>query len=110
MAAHKEGKIETYFKEQVEAHGGITRKAKWLCRRGCPDQFWSFPVIHYKNPDPLAGEPYREAACGFAEIKAPGQPLQAHQDREIGKLKSAGVTVYVIDSREAVDAFIRREA
>lgn len=108
MAAHKEGKIETYFKEQVEAHGGITRKAKWLCRRGCPDQFWSFPVYHYKNPDP--GQPTRPARHGFAEIKAPGEPLKAHQDREIGKLKSAGVTVYVIDSREAVDAFIRREA
>lgn len=106
MAAHKEGKVETYFKEQVEAHGGITRKAKWLCRRGCPDQFWSFPKKQY---DKVPDETYREAACGFAEIKAPGLPLQAHQQREIKKLKAAGVTVYVLDSFEAVDAFIRRE-
>jgi len=108
MAAHKEGKVETYFKEQVEAHGGITRKAKWLCRRGCPDQFWSFPEYRYKNPDP--GQPVRPARFGLAEIKAPGLPLQPHQDREIKKLKAAGVTVYVIDSHEGVDAFIRREA
>lgn len=100
MAASKEGKVETYFKEQVEAHGGITRKAKWLCRRGCPDQFWAFPA---RTAAPRAPN-------GFAEIKAPGQPLQAHQDREIKKLKAAGVTVYVIDSFEAVDNFIRREA
>lgn len=100
MAAHKEGKIETYFKEQVEAHGGITRKAKWLCRRGCPDQFWAFP-----------NGPHRALpANGLAEIKAPGQPLQTHQDREIKKLKAAGVIVYTIDSFEAVDEFIRRFA
>lgn len=97
MASHKEGKIETYFKEQVELHGGITRKAKWLCRRGCPDQFWSFSTPN-------------GTASGFAEIKAFGEPLAAHQDREIKKLRAAGVTVYVIDSMPAVDAFIRKEA
>ncbi len=96
MAAHKEGKVETYFKEQVEAHGGITRKAKWLCRRGCPDQFWAFPRG-------LGG------GNGFAEIKAPGEPLAPHQHREILKLKAAGVSVYWIDSFAAVDEFIRRE-
>lgn len=94
MAHHKEGKIETYFKEQVAEHGGITRKAKWLCRRGCPDQYWSF------NRD----------RNGFAEIKAQGEPLASHQDREIKKLRAAGVVVWVLDSFEAVDTFIRKEA
>lgn len=93
MAAHKEGKVETYFKEQVAAAGGLSRKAKWLCRRGCPDQFWTFPG---KN-------------CGLAEIKPEGVPLKPHQEREIRKLRAAGVTVYVLDSFEAVDGFIRRE-
>jgi len=93
MAGHKEGKVETYFKEQVEAHGGVTRKAKWLCRRGCPDQFWAFSASRY----------------GYAEIKAPGLPLAAHQAREIKKLRAAGVVVYVIDSFAAVDAFIEKE-
>jgi hypothetical protein len=99
MAKHKEGKVEDYFKEQVAAHGGTTRKAKWLCRRGCPDQFWTFPKG-------LGGS----NGIGFAEIKAPGLPLAPHQDREIEKLKAVGVTVYVLDSFEAVDHFIRREA
>ena len=107
MAKHKEGKVETYFKEQVEKHGGITRKAKWLCRRGCPDQFWAFPA--------RSGSIYRVgvnfvAENGLAEIKAPGEPLAPHQSREIAKLKSAGVTVEVLDSFEAVDKFIRRYA
>lgn len=91
MAHHKEGKVETYFKEQVEAAGGITRKAKWLCRRGCPDQFWAIK----RN--------------GLAEIKAPGEPLGAHQEREIAKLRARGVIVYVISSSEDVDHFIRSE-
>lgn len=99
MASHKEGKVETYFKEQVEKHGGITRKAKWLCRRGCPDQFWAFP----KGLGESNGN-------GFAEVKAEGEPLAPHQAREIQKLKSAGVTVYVIDTFAGVDAFIRRES
>lgn len=93
MAKHKEGKVETYFKEQVEAHGGLTRKAKWLCRRGCPDQFWAFPRGRY----------------GLAEMKPPGVPAQPHQDREFRRLREAGVAVYLIDSLEAVDRFIERE-
>lgn len=94
MAHHKEGKVEAYFVERVEKRGGITRKCRWLCRRGAPDRFWAF-----------AGK-----RSGFAEIKPPGVPLATHQEREIARLKAAGVTVYVIDSFEAVDAFIEKEA
>lgn len=90
MAKHKEGKVETYFKEQVEAYGGETRKARWLCRRGAPDQFW------------MLGGHY-----GFAEIKAPGKPLQPHQEREIKRLRKQRVMVYVIDTTDGVDDFIR---
>lgn len=93
MAQHKEGKVENYFKAQVKAAGGLSRKARWLCRRGCPDQFWAF-----------AGK-----RNGLAEIKPPGVPLKAHQAREIKRLHDAGVTVYVLDSEEAVDLFIKRE-
>lgn len=95
MARHKEGKIESYFTQQVEAHGGVQRKAKWLDRRGCPDRFWAFPET---------------ARNGFAEVKAPGERLDAHQEREIERLEKARVRVYVLDTYEAVDAFIKREA
>lgn len=95
MAHLKEGKIETYFKEQVAEHGGITRKAKWLCRRGCPDQFWAFK---------------RSGRSGLAEIKAPNQPLASHQDREVKRLREAGVEVWVLDCELAVDLFIEKEA
>lgn len=99
MAAHKEGKIEAYFVEQVEAHGGITRKARWLCRRGCPDRFWAF-----------RGTQGRGSSNGLAEIKPPGQPLKPHQWRETNRLSEMGVEVVVIDSFEAVDLFVKRHA
>lgn len=94
MARHKEGIVETYFVEQVEKRGGLCRKACWVGRRGCPDRWWAF----YGKRN------------GFVEIKAPGCRPEPHQEREIKRLKTAGVPVYVIDSLEAVDDFIRREA
>lgn len=111
MAAHKEGKVETYFKEQVEQHGGLTRKARWLCRRGCPDQFWAFPSKSEKAAGAGSYEGkvvlmIRAAKSGFAEIKN-DTPLSPHQDREIRRLRAAGVEVVVLSSFEDVDYFIR---
>lgn len=97
MAARKEGKVELYFRQQVAAAGGLTRKAKWLCRRGCPDQFWSFPSKARAGCDDRNG---------LAEIKD-AAPLQPHQEREIKKLRAAGVNVVVLSSFEDVDYFIR---
>jgi hypothetical protein len=107
MAKHKEGKIEEYFKEQVAAHGGITRKAKWLCRRGCPDQFWAFPYKPWVGgPNPEVGAP-RPECNGLAEIKYHAKP-DPHQEREIARLRTAGVTVVVVSSFEDVDKFVEK--
>ena|SRR5690606_29788750 len=92
MAAHKEGKIERYLVEQVEKHGGLCRKAKWLCRRGAPDRFVAFPKGRY----------------GFVEVKAPGKPLDAHQAREIERLRRMDVSVGVVDNYDAVDMLIAK--
>ena len=109
MAHHKEGKIETYFCEQVELHGGLVRKSQWVGRRGCPDRFWAFPVKDWDLPETRAvtDGPYREECSGFAEIKAPGCKPDAHQQREIARLRASGVTVWVIDSLEKVNEFIQ---
>ncbi len=88
----RESQIEDYFIEQVEQHDGITRKCRWLCRRGAPDRWAGFR---------------KTRRSAFAEIKAPGKPLKSHQEREGRKLREAGQLVYTIDSYEAVDAFIR---
>lgn len=91
MAHHKEGKVERYFVEQVKAAGGITRKAQWIGRRGCPDQFFAFSGGRY----------------GYVELKAPGGKLDGHQFRELERLRKLEVAVYVLSSTEDVDWFIR---
>jgi Holliday junction resolvase-like predicted endonuclease len=90
MAKHKEGKVEDYLAEQVEKHGGTIRKARWLCRRGCPDRYVSFPG----------------GRQGFVEVKAPGLPLQSHQAREIERLRAAGTTAVVVDNYDAIDLLV----
>lgn len=92
MAARKEGKVERYFTEQVKAAGGMTRKAQWIGRRGCPDQFFAFSGGRY----------------GFAELKFEDKGgLSGHQTREIKRLRDLGVAVYVLTTTEDVDWFIR---
>ena len=90
MGAEK--KAEDHFVARIEEDGGEVRKLQWIGRRGAPDRF---AAVYYWH--------------GFAEIKAPGEPLQDHQEREIERLISLGVNVVVLDSVEAVDRFIARE-
>ena len=90
MAAHKEGKIERYLVEQVERNGGLIRKAQWAGRRGCPDRYVAF----------------KGGKRGFVEVKAPGEKLEAHQAREIERLRAADVLVGVVNNYDAVDLLI----
>lgn len=86
-----EAKVEDYFVEQVEAHGGVQRKLKWIARRGGPDRFVKFlgaPVV-------------------LVELKRPGKTARPEQEREHARLRAAGVDVRVIDTKQAVDNFIR---
>lgn len=89
MAGHKEGKVERYFITSVRKAGGLTRKTRWLCRNGAPDQFWAL-----------------NGCYGLAEMKAPGKQLKPHQAREMERLKAQGVDVRVFDETEQIDAFI----
>lgn len=64
-----------------------------------------FPPIFYAGfPDRLCiSSPGRIV---FVETKAPGKKVRALQDKIHKKLKAWGFRVEVIDSKEAVDAFI----
>lgn len=90
MNKPRESRIESYFVEQVTAARGLTRKCRWLCRRGAPDRYAALGRWQ-----------------GFVELKAPGCKPDAHQAREIERLRNARVNVIVIDSFEAVDAFVK---
>lgn len=97
----RESKIEQHFVEAVTKAGGMTRKAKWLCRRGCPDRFWAFPEIEWLDPNEAP-----TTCFGFAEIKAPGEKPDAHQDREMARLRAMGVPVLVFDTVTAIDEWV----
>lgn len=88
----RESKIESYFKQQVEAAGAESRKCRWLCRSGAPDRY-------------TFGWPAGRTA--FCELKAPGEKPKPHQRREMRRLRDAGLECYTIDSLEAVDVFIK---
>jgi hypothetical protein len=85
-----EGKVEAYLKLRVKQTGGRHRKLRWLSRRGAPDQFiwWPGPDIY------------------FVEVKRLGKDATVQQAREHKRLRADGFKVFVIDSKEAVDAFI----
>lgn len=87
----RERDIETHLRKQVKAAGGIAYKWTSPGNAGVPDRIVVLPGgrVH------------------FVELKAPGQkptPLQLAQHR---KLDTLGCIVWVIDSKEGVDAFLQ---
>ncbi|WP_054939050.1 VRR-NUC domain-containing protein [Paenibacillus ihuae] len=87
----RERDIETYLRKQVKAAGGLAYKWTSPGNAGVPDRIVVLPFnrVH------------------FVELKAPGQkptPLQLAQHRE---LTARGCSVWVIDSKEGVDAFLQ---
>ena len=84
----RESHIEKYLKARVEGEGGLYRRLKWQGRRGAPDDLVCLNGAH------------------FTECKAPGKPLQPHQEREHTRMRSQGIHVWVLDSYASVDRFI----
>lgn len=76
--------LEIEHKADKRAHelGFLLRKLKWIGRRGAPDKLYS-----RKDTGPF-----------FVEYKRPGESLAPHQEREIGRLRDAGMTVHVVDN------------
>lgn len=76
-----ESPMEEWVCEKAEAAGWFVRKLKWLGRRNGPDRFFAkdsrVVLIEFKRPD---GEP------------RPGQ------EREIDRLKAAGVEAYSVNN------------
>lgn len=85
----KESKVETYFNKQVKAAGGEVRKVQWVNKRGAPDRLAMLNGAH------------------FVELKAPGRDPKAHQAREHERMRKYGLNVYIIDTFEGVDLFIK---
>lgn len=76
----------------AKANGFLVRKVTWLGRQGAPDRMFS-----RSDTGPF-----------FVEFKRPGKRPRRLQEREIARMRAAGITVHVIDSYEAGRALFDR--
>lgn len=83
----REETIEDFAKSEFESQlNAEVRKLKWVGRVGAPDTCVMLPG----------------GTVWFVEYKSPGQPLKAHQKREIRRMRRKGTTTLVLDTREDV--------
>lgn len=86
----RERDIEKYLADQVKRHGGRSYKWSSPSHRGVPDRLVIFPnyVI-------------------AVEVKALGEHPTKLQEHEHRTLRCLGMKVVVVDSKSAVDNFIK---
>lgn len=89
-----ERKVEEYIIGYVKSLGGLCYKFVSPGRNGVPDRIVILPP----------GRVY------FVELKAAGQKPRPSQLAVHREMESAGVKVYVLDSRAAVDLFLQEVA
>lgn len=87
----REQQIEIRLKEKVEQEGGLALKFISPGTAGVPDRIVLLPGM----------------GIYFVELKAPGERLRALQLKRKKQLEDLGFKVYVIDSIQAVSAFMR---
>lgn len=86
----REAEVESYLVRRVRELGGIAYKFVSPGRRGVPDRMILWPI----------------GVIEFVELKAPGKkptPRQLHEHKRLQKL---GMSVSVLDSKEAVDEWL----
>lgn len=83
----RESIVENYLRKRVKQLEGIHRKVVYQGRRGSPDDWCFFP----------GGQ------VMIVECKAPGETPRPDQVFEIETLRSFGLSVFVVDSKAAVD-------
>ena len=86
-----EGKLAAYFVRRCKELGVAQRKIHYEGRRGAPDRM----VLDYD-------------CIGFIELKAPGKKARPEQVAEINALLAAGAVACIADSKEEVEAFLRK--
>lgn len=91
-AGRIERQIENAVVRYAEGNGWLVRKMLYPNRRGCPDRWFFHPK---RNGRPLV-----------IEFKRPGEKPRKDQEREIARLRDAGIEVHVIDSSESGKAVL----
>lgn len=94
---------EAHLKKQVAAAGGETRKFVSPGRPSVPDQIVIWPRVGF-----AVGTTKRLVAdIDMVETKAPLKGPTPAQEREHTRLRRLGVNVYVLNSREAIDEYVK---
>ena len=103
-----EESVESYLVRRVREMGGEVRKVQWVGRKNAPDR-----VVMMPDGRVLAGDSIGYGRTIWVELKRPGHaakfPSNAHerqQHEEHEKMRRMGQLVYVIDSKDAVDALL----
>lgn len=86
-----EKQIENRLRKEVEKRGGLSIKFTSPAMAGVPDRLVVFP----------------KSRLAFVELKAPGKGLRPLQLKRKTQLENLGLKVYVIDSYEKVDLFLK---
>jgi hypothetical protein len=111
-----------HLRKKATAAGALVRKMIWPGHRGAPDRLVIWPGFRLGTPIPgpeaqdyvaavtrkIAAEMPGTAVIHFVELKAPGKKPDPHQARQHAELRSMGCNVFVLDTIEAVDAYIAR--
>ncbi|CAB4198819.1 VRR-NUC domain containing protein [uncultured Caudovirales phage] len=100
-----EGRIEKALVARIKAIGGEIRKSVWVGKRGCPDRFVMLPTRHRVHVVTVAEGLGRWVRNPWVECKAPGEPLEDHQEREHKKMRDRGELVLVIDTLALIDRY-----
>lgn len=107
----RESQIEQYLVKRVKEAGGIAYKFTSPQRRSVPDRIvlLSGGLVYEDEHGSQLPAPYdAEPVTVFVELKAPGKKPTPAQQREHERIRAVGHRVEIIDSKEGVDAFIRR--
>lgn len=86
----RESDVEEYLVKRVAALGGVAEKFTSPSRRSVPDRIVLWP----------------RGRIEFVECKAPGEPPTSAQLRDHERRRSLGFDVFVVDSYEAVAAYL----
>lgn len=89
----RERKVEKHLRISVERRGGTCEKFVSPGRRGVPDRQVSD----------------RPGRIDFIETKAPDVEAKPHQKRDHDRRRARGFRVYVLDTIEKVDWYMRTQ-
>jgi hypothetical protein len=90
----RESQVEAYLVRKVEENGGVAEKFTSPNRRSVPDRIVMWP--------------YDDGFFGFVECKAPGEKPTPSQEKDHERRRKMGFSVEIVDSYEAVDAYLKR--